>query len=67
MAEPRYVFVSHGADPGHPQYEGGEMTYGEAVISLPWLRERWGDSFEMLDVKVVTEDVYQVAVTLRKR
>jgi hypothetical protein len=43
------------------------MTYGEAVISLPWLRERWGDSFEMLDVKVATEDVYQVAVTLRKR
>jgi SAM-dependent methyltransferase len=67
LAEPRYVFVSHGADPEHPQYEGGEMTYGEAVISLPWLRERWGDSFEMLDVKVVTEDVYQVAVTLRKR
>ena len=29
---------------GHPQYEGGEMTYGEAVISLPYVRERWASS-----------------------
>ena len=67
LAEPRYVFVPHGADPDHPQYDGGEMTYGEAVISLPWLRERWGDRFEIADVKVAIEDIYQVAVTLRKR
>ncbi len=67
LKEPRYVFVPHGADPDHPQYEGGEMTYGEAVISLPWIREHLGDRFELVDVKTPIEDIYQVAVTLRKR
>jgi hypothetical protein len=67
LRDPRYVFVPHGADPEHPQYDGGEMTYGEAVISLPWIRERLGDRFEVVDVRVPIEDVYQVAVTLRKR
>ncbi|MEZ5062930.1 MAG: class I SAM-dependent methyltransferase [Solirubrobacterales bacterium] len=66
MLEPRYVFVPHPVEGGHPQYDGGEMTYGEAVISLPWVRERWGDRFELLDVKVATEDIYQVALTLRR-
>jgi hypothetical protein len=61
------VFVPHDPDPEHPQYEGGEMTYGEAVISLPYVRERWGGLFELIDVKIVPEDLYQVAITLRKR
>ena len=43
MSEPRYVFVPHPIEGGHPQYDGGEMTYGEAVISLPYVRECWGD------------------------
>jgi SAM-dependent methyltransferase len=67
LAEPRHVFVPHDPDPEHPQYEGGEMTYGEAVISLSYVRERWGGLFELLDVKIVPEDLYQVAITLRKR
>ena len=66
MNEPRYVFVPHPVEGGHPQYDGGEMTYGEAVISLAHVRERWGDRFELLDVKVATEDMYQVAVTLKR-
>lgn len=64
---PRYVFVPHPTEGGHPQYDGGEMTYGEAVISLPYVRERWSELFDLVDVKVVTEDIYQVAVTLRRR
>lgn len=67
LTEPRYVFVPHAADPSHPQYEGGEMTYGEAVISLPYVRERWSELFELVDAEVVTEDIYQVPITLRKR
>ena len=67
MSEPRYVFVPHPVEGGHPQYEGGEMTYGESVISLPYVRERWGELYDLIDVKVVTEDIYQVAITLRKR
>ena len=65
-AEPRYVFVPHPSE-GHPQYDGGEMTYGEAVISLPYVRERWGDRFELADVHVASEDIYQVTITLRRR
>jgi SAM-dependent methyltransferase len=67
MNVPRYVFVPHPIEGGHPQYDGGEMTYGEAVISLPYVREKWGGMFDLLDVKVSTEDIYQVAITLRKR
>ena len=67
LSEPRYLFVPHDADPGHPQYQGGEMTYGEAVISLPYVRERWSDLFELVDVGISTEDLHQVPITLRKR
>lgn len=70
MKEPRYVFVPHPTEGGHPQ-EGadasGEMTYGEAVISIPYVRERWGELFDLLDVHVADEDLYQVAITLRRR
>ncbi len=67
LGESRYVFVPHPVEGGHPQYDGGEMTYGESVISLPYVREKWGELFDLVDVKVVTEDIYQVAITLRKR
>ena len=43
------------------------MTYGEAVISLPYVCERWADLFELVDVHAFPEDIYQVALTLRKR
>jgi SAM-dependent methyltransferase len=67
LEAPRYLFVPHAADPSHPQYQGGEMTYGETVVSLPYIEQRWGPLFELLDVSVVTEDMHQVAVTLRRR
>jgi len=66
LREPQYVFVPHPTE-GHPQYEGGEMTYGESVISLPYIRERWSELYDLVDVKAFTGDIYQVAVTLRKR
>jgi len=66
LGEPRYVFVPHPTE-GHPQYEDGEMTYGEAVISLPYVRERWSELFDLVDVHAFPEDIYQVAVTLKKR
>lgn len=67
LAEPRYIFVPHPHDPGHPQYESEAMSYGETVITLPYVRERWSDLFELVDVKAIPEDLYQVAITLRKR
>lgn len=69
MSEPRYVFVPHAAAGAGPQQAdgGGAVPYGEAVISVPYIRERWGELFELLDVHVASEDIYQVAITLRRR
>jgi len=67
LAAPHYVFVPHPHDPSHPQYETEAMSYGETVISLPYIRERWSDLFKLTDVKAIPEDIYQVAVTLKKR
>jgi hypothetical protein len=43
------------------------MSYGETAISLPYVRERWGELFDLLDVSVMTEDIHQVVLTLRRR
>jgi SAM-dependent methyltransferase len=67
LSVPRYLFSPHPAEPEHPQYQGGEMDYGEAVISLPYVRQRWSELFELLDVALLTEDMHQVALTLRRR
>ena len=42
------------------------MSYGETVITLPYVREKWSSMFDLLDVSVLTGDMYQVALTLRK-
>jgi SAM-dependent methyltransferase len=65
--EPRYLFVEHPAEPSHLQYAGGEMTYGEAVITLPYVEQRWSPMFELLDVDLLVGDLYQVMLTLRRR
>jgi SAM-dependent methyltransferase len=62
----RYVFVPHAADPAHPQYEGGEMHYGEAVVTLPYVRERWSRWFELLQADLLIGDLHQVVLTLRR-
>jgi SAM-dependent methyltransferase len=67
MSEPRFVFAPHAVDDAHPQHQGEEMTYGDSVVSLAYVRERWTERFELIDVKVILEDMFQVAVTLRKR
>src|SRR4051812_39811361 len=46
LREPRHLFVAHPAQDSHPQYDGGEMTYGEAVITPAYVHERWADLFE---------------------
>ena len=43
------------------------MHYGETVISLPYVRDRWAERFELLHVDLVLQDIHQVALTLRRR
>ena len=68
LRKPQYVFVPHNTE-GHPQYDNAAedpMSYGETVITLPYVREKWSSMFDLLDVSVLTGDMYQVALTLRK-
>jgi SAM-dependent methyltransferase len=67
LEAPRYLFVPHPPEPRHLQYAGGEMTYGETVITLPYIRERWSPMFELLDVDLLIGDLHQVMVTLRRQ
>lgn len=66
LREPRHVFVPHAAVEIHPQYDGGAMTYGEAIITVPWVRRRWAPRFELLDVAPLAGDLHQVVLTLRR-
>jgi SAM-dependent methyltransferase len=67
LKEPRYLFVPHPAEPSHLQYEGGEMTYGETVITRSYMEEHWAARFELLELDVLIGDLHQVMVTLKRR
>ena len=60
--KPAYVFAAHEEQPS-----GGEVTFGEAVVNLPYVRERWGEVFDLVDVSLMVDDIYQVVLTLRRR
>jgi SAM-dependent methyltransferase len=63
----QHLFVPHAADPSHPQFGGEEMHFGEAVITLPYVRERWSDLFELVATDRLVADEYQTVLTLRRR
>jgi SAM-dependent methyltransferase len=67
LSDPLYLFVPHEADERHPQYAGGEMTYGEAVITPAYVRERWSRLFDLVAVDLLIGDLQQVVLTLRRR
>jgi SAM-dependent methyltransferase len=62
-----YVFVAHEPSARHPQYAGGPMTYGEAVVTLDYVRERWSRWFELVAVDVLLDDLHQIMLTLRRK
>lgn len=67
LQAPRYLFAAHAADPSHPQRGGAsEIDYGETVITLAYMRERWSEWFQLLRVGLLLDDPYQVVVTLRR-
>jgi SAM-dependent methyltransferase len=67
LAAPRYLFVPHAVDPHHPvQHDEGQTDYGETVITLAYIRERWARWFELLDIGVELEDPHQVILTMRR-
>ncbi len=67
LSAARYLFVPHPAAPEHPQRRGdGEIDYGETVVTLAYMRERWAPRFELAEVGLLLDDPYQVVVTLRR-
>lgn len=67
LATPRYLFVPHSVA-AHPQYSGaGEMDYGETVVTMAYIRQRWLERFELLEIDLLIEDPEQVMLTLRSR
>lgn len=67
LERPRYVFVPHPSEDSHPQFQGGEMTYGEALIPISYVHEHWTRDFELVDLELPLIDLHQVTLTLRKR
>jgi hypothetical protein len=49
-----------------PAHAGRGTDSDGPPISLSFVRERWADRFEVVDVTVQLEDIHRVAVTLRK-
>jgi SAM-dependent methyltransferase len=66
LSEPMYLFAPHTTD-GHYQFVGGEMNYGESVITDAYIRERWSPMFDLLAVDMMIDDPYQRILTLRRR
>jgi SAM-dependent methyltransferase len=68
LRDPRYLFVPHAADPSHfQQHDQGQIDYGETVITMPYVRERWSRWFKLLEVDLQLEDLHQVILTLRRK
>lgn len=54
----------------HPQNlpaVDGEVTYGEAVIPLAYVKRHWLDRYELLSVATFPADPFQVPLVLRNR
>lgn len=61
-----YRFEPHPAEASNPQYEDGEMTYGETVLPLSYVREHWAPRFELLSARLLVGDLQQVVLELRR-
>jgi SAM-dependent methyltransferase len=63
----RYLFVPHPSNPWQsPPASGGEVVYGETVVTLDYVRERWGSLFELLETGFLLTDPYQVMLTMKR-
>jgi SAM-dependent methyltransferase len=67
LRRPRYLFAPHAGQPLGAQAPGGEITYGETVVTMAYVRRQWTDRFELLDIDLLLDDPYQVMLTLRAR
>jgi len=63
----RYLFVPHPTNPWQaPPPSGGKIVYGETVVTLDYVRARWGSLFELVEVGFLLADPHQVTLTMRR-
>jgi SAM-dependent methyltransferase len=63
-----YLFAPHRDQPGASALWGEhDVDYGETIITIGYIRERWADYFELVSAELLLCDPYQVVLTLRRR
>lgn len=63
----RYLFVPHPTNPWQSQPpSGGEIVYGETVVTLDYVRARWTSLFELVEVSLLLADPHQVMLTMKR-
>ncbi|HWE07855.1 MAG TPA: class I SAM-dependent methyltransferase [Solirubrobacteraceae bacterium] len=67
LAEPLYLFAPHDAQPLGAEPAGGEITYGETVVTAAYVRRHWTEWFELAGFELLLGDPHQVVVALRPR
>lgn len=67
LEQPLYLFAPHDVQPLGSQAPGGEITYGETLITPAYIREHWTELFELLAIELLIGDPHQVVVAMRRR
>jgi SAM-dependent methyltransferase len=67
LTEPLYLFAPHAAQPLGAETVGGEVTYGETVITPAYIERHWTEHFELLGFELLLGDPHQVVVALAPR
>ncbi len=63
-----YLFAPHRGQPGASAMWGEhDIDYGETIITIDYVRERWAEYFALVSVEFLLDDPYQVVLTLRRR
>jgi SAM-dependent methyltransferase len=66
VGDPLYLYAAHDQLPLTFDAEDHELTYGETVVTLAYVRERWSEIFELLDVHLSIGDPHQIVLALRR-
>lgn len=61
-----FRFVAHEGEGFHPQRDTGPMDYGEAVVELAHVRERWAPRFALRETRLMAGDLEQVVLVLER-
>jgi SAM-dependent methyltransferase len=69
LREPHYLYAAHPTLPLQTPGDGtgDEVSYGETVVTIAYVRKHWSELFELVAADVSLSDPHQVALLLRRR